>query len=935
MASTLLERDAEIAEIRRLATDSTAGQGRIVLVEGPAGIGKTALLQTARDAGEAAGALVAAARASELDRQFAFGVVHQLLEPVLAGADEERRARLLAGAAAHAETVFEPSSACCDEPEYAVLHGLYWFLVNLAEEQPVLLVVDDLHWADSSSLRALEYLGRRLEGLRAGLVASVRPAEPGAHALLIDEIGAGPFARRLRPRALSAEAAGALLADGLDAAPDPAFADAALEATGGNPLLLTIVAREAAALGLRGGAEDAPALAMLAARGVAPAVDRRLRSLGHEARGVARTAAVAGERATFDDVAALAGLGAGATRSALDQLAAVGILQAGGWTFLHPLVRTAVEASTPTADRLRMHRRLAQRLRTRGARPAEVAVHLLAAEAVGDEDAVDCLRAAARTAAAEGAPQTAAEYLRRALDEPPPVALRPKLLLELGEMEVRAGAPEALARIEEAIERGLSGDDLVRARVARGTHLVHSDPVAALDDFEGALETVGDSSLRLRVEALALEASVFHRALSDRRRRFLEEARSRPDPSPVLLAHLAMQSGYSGAPVGETLGLVERALAGGDLLRHVGPGSSTWNLLVHAVRYAEDAERARRMIAEGEALVRAQGIRSASFFVDHAWAYWHLDFGSIATGAAHARTGLEQARQVGLPMAIWSLAAVAAEALLQLDQVDEAAAILGEPTDGLEDTIAEPFLVSARGLVRHYRRDSGGAEADFRHVVALADGRGWQAPYVTEARLRLATLLATRGDRDEALELVTADLARARHAGTAGALGAVQRVHALLLDDDDAIAVLREAAEILDGTAKHVLRGWALHDLGALLRRRGHRRDAREPLRQALDLAARVESTRLARSARAELAAAGAQPRRDLLSGVASLTPSERRIADLAASGLTNREIAETLFVTLKTVEVHLGHTYAKLGIRSRAQLPDALGVAQPEPAAA
>jgi len=119
---------------------------------------------------------------------------------------------------------------------------------------------------------------------------------------------------------------------------------------------------------------------------------------------------------------------------------------------------------------------------------------------------------------------------------------------------------------------------------------------------------------------------------------------------------------------------------------------------------------------------------------------------------------------------------------------------------------------------------------------------------------------------------------------------------------------------------------WAQHDLGAALRRARRRGDAREPLRAALDLGRRIGATRVADSARDELLASGARPRREALSGVEALTPSERRVAELAAQGMTNREIAETLWVTRKTVELHLGHTYAKLGIRSRNQLAEVLG---------
>ncbi len=183
MTAEILERDAELGRLDALLDEIAAGgDGAVVLVEGPPGIGKTALLRTAGDQAERRPRVVVLRGiASELDRDFPFGLVHQVLDPVLASADEERRARLLAGAAARAEVVLDPrADSPGDDPGYAVLHGLYWLLVNLAEEAPVVLLLDDLHWSDRASLRLLEFLGRRLDGVPVLVLGTLRPAEPGA-----------------------------------------------------------------------------------------------------------------------------------------------------------------------------------------------------------------------------------------------------------------------------------------------------------------------------------------------------------------------------------------------------------------------------------------------------------------------------------------------------------------------------------------------------------------------------------------------------------------------------------------------------------------------------------------------------------------------------------------------------------------------------------
>jgi hypothetical protein len=220
---TVLERDAELAQLRAAVAGAAVGDGALVLVTGAPGIGKTALLRAGREAAAGAGFAVLGATASELDRGFPFGVVHQLLDGVMAGADPERRARLLAGTARHAEAVLGDQGAggLGEDPGYLALHGLYWLVANLAEERPLALVVDDLHWADPPSVRLLEYLGRRLEGLSLVVVATTRPNEPGADAALLAELAGGPSALVLRPGPLGADAAHALVAGALGHAPEP------------------------------------------------------------------------------------------------------------------------------------------------------------------------------------------------------------------------------------------------------------------------------------------------------------------------------------------------------------------------------------------------------------------------------------------------------------------------------------------------------------------------------------------------------------------------------------------------------------------------------------------------------------------------------------------------------------------------------------------
>ncbi|MDA0174602.1 LuxR C-terminal-related transcriptional regulator, partial [Solirubrobacter taibaiensis] len=536
------------------------------------------------------------------------------------------------------------------------------------------------------------------------------------------------------------------------------------------------------------------------------------------------------------------------------------------------------------------------------------------------------LRAAAAEAAAEGATDLAADHLTRALAEAP--ANRVEIALELGELEVRAQRPSGPERLRALLTEGLDGDAAARAHAALANHLVHTDPVAAVAELEQATEDAADPTLKLRLEAGLLEALLLADPDPTRLRARIARGLEQDPPSIAALAAAANDGALRGMPTDELVPLAERALAGGELLATVGPASSTWNLVTHALRFAEDARGAERALEAGDRAVREQGLFAATLFVEQAWGYWHRDFGSVALGAARSRSGLEAIRAQGMVTTVPALSAALAENLIELDKLEEAAAEVDVDLGAAAHTFIEPFVLTTRGRVRFLLRRLEEAETDLRRVVAFCDARDWTAPNAVLGRLRLAEVLAASGQPEEALELMAHDVAAAQAAQRPGSLGMALRRRALAQHEPQvAIATLREAVAALEGTELRRELGWALHDLGARLRIRGERVEAREPLKRALELAARTESALLARHAHAELDASGARPRRERLEGVEALTPAERRVAQLAAEGLTNRQIAETLWVTLKTVEVHLGRSYGKLGINGRGKLAAALGL--------
>src|SRR5205823_10803474 len=238
--SPLLEREAELAAIAALVDGAQQGAGRLLAFEGRAGVGKSRLVAATREAASAAGLDVLAARAGELEQEFAFGVVRQLFEPLLAAASQEERADLLAGAASLAGPLFDDSPLAtslvgASDVSFPTLHGLYWLVANIASRRPTLLAIDDLHWCDAPTLRLLAYLSHRLEGLPLLVAVALRPPSQSDEAALLTELVTGPAAVVVRPGGLGLDSIANLARTALGGEPEHAFCVACRDTTDGNP----------------------------------------------------------------------------------------------------------------------------------------------------------------------------------------------------------------------------------------------------------------------------------------------------------------------------------------------------------------------------------------------------------------------------------------------------------------------------------------------------------------------------------------------------------------------------------------------------------------------------------------------------------------------------------------------------------------------------
>ena len=553
----LVERARELAEIDDCVGAAVAGQGVCVVFEGPAGIGKTALLAETRQCAARAGVSFLTARGAELEGDFPYGVVRQLLEVTLRDAPAARRRRLCAGVAAFASPAVLGEGSTDTDPAgqpFAVLHGLYWLVASLAAERPLVLLVDDIHWADATSLRFLAYLVRRLEGLRTSVVASIRSGEVGSDPRLVGEIARTPGVRLVHPKPLSESGVASVLEDQFGRAPAARFASACWEATAGNPFFL----RELAAALIANGTEPAlPAtgsVAVTAPDTIAQSTVARLGRLSGDAVALARSIAVLGLDATLPRSAALARLAQPRALAALDALAAADLVSADvSLAFRHPIVRTAIYQAVPAGVCSEMHGRAARLLAAQGADLDRVAGHLLRTLPMGSPTTIATLRDAARRSLAVGAPDAAATYLDRALEEYPERTLRLVLLLELGRAEQLARSPKALARYDEA--RALANDPVTRAKamleqVAITVYM--GDATQALALVDGALAELPDHD-----EATAVEAQTWRAVATAHNPRLItsyverlpllqelaESGRAGTRPLALLLASRAAQQG--------------------------------------------------------------------------------------------------------------------------------------------------------------------------------------------------------------------------------------------------------------------------------------------------------------------------------------------------------------------------------------------------------
>jgi DNA-binding NarL/FixJ family response regulator len=930
----LLDRDVELAELDRWLAEARAGSGRVIVVEGPAGIGKSSLLTAVGKTAQTDGAASLRARCSPLEQHAAWGMARQLFEPLRTRPYWDE---LTVGAAGLAERVLAPEAeqpVLAGDAMHAAVRGLVWLVSNLGERAPAVLVIDDVHWADAPSLRWLALLARSLGELRVGVICAVRSGEPAAAPDLLAELLASAPEPPVRPRALGPAATETLVRERLPAA-SAGFAHACHAVTGGNPFLLGALLTQLVADAAAPDDEAAARLGAFGSEQVGRVIERQLARLPDGAGSLASAVAVLGPGAELRHAAGLAHLGRASAVRAADALRAAGLLEDGpGLTLAHPLIAGTLYTSLPPGERALRHADAAALLARERADPERIGLHLLRTEPAGDAATVTTLREAAKRASARGAPQSAAAYLRRAAAEPPSGAAEDAdVRLELGLALAAYMQPEAFDLLHEAIAAAIP---LQRGAIA----LSGARALGLSGRFDSAFELCRQAlrhaeayppELRERLEAEFICNAWLNASTTEEARRYAREHAHGPSALGLWRVAAAGAAAFRNRSAARTQALLrpvlEQAVLAGER------GSLLWSHTTLMLIIDDQLDTALAQCGELIDIARPRGWLMALTHGSMFRAMALVRAGEIRDAEADARLAFEYKLPVApAPAMLWCLSFLV-DALVEADDLAGADAVLtaarqqAAPPDG---ALAAPLLLQGRARLRLAQHRPEDALADARAAAARADEFGMLHPVFAGWRAEAAEALITLGETAEAHRLAREQLELSEQLGTPGARGSALRVLARTMPEP--IPYLERAVGMLANSPARLEHTRALVALGAALRRANRRAEARAPLRCALEQADRSGMLLLARRAREELNAIGARPRRSAVSGPGALTPGEHRVARLAAQGHANRAIAERLYVTQRTVETHLTHAFQKLDIRSRAELAAAL---QPQAAPA
>lgn len=926
----LLERRDELAEADRALRAGLAGNGSSVVVTGPPGVGRSALLREVAEAAASMGARVLRADGTRAEQDFAFGIVQQLLQPLVTGASDADRALWFAGAARPVRRMFVDESCSIDDPPPAlpaepVLRGLRSLVVRVARQTATLLVVDDLQWADSPSLRWLGYLAKRLDGTRLVVLGVVCGSCVPTDAALLQEIvtSAGHL---LQPAPLSVGAVAELVSREFGEECAGEFASACHEVTGGLPASVLPVLR-----GLR--AQDVRPLARnareIAERGPPLLSERRMFLLNIQPEAVrdfAGAMAVLGDLAEPDLVGALAGLDRVACGSARQAMDGIGLLaRTSELRFAHVSVRVAVESAMTVAECVRMHRRAATLLHDAGYSAEHVADQLVQITFGYEPWAIDVLRAAAGAALERGSGRAAARYLRRSLlDSPADGGDRARLLVDLAVAERGFDIASSVRHLTQALQVLVPPAERAAAALWIPPALVAADPglAALVHDVSRELDAA-DPAGSHRELAVRLEACGRYLGLQDDARlagatRRLAELGTEPPVATTAGRELLAVLAYAATVTGRTRAEDVAAVAARVLDREPAAPQHAFTalpLLVSALVAADAPQVAMpwlRITVDNARDQESAGVRA---LVEAEWSAMLNATGQLGVARSLALGALAVADQ-SWPEAVALATAILADISLCTQDVGLAEQVLatGREIEDLRVVAAHRML---RGLVDFARARSSQALDRFLDCGNLLVRGGWANPAMCPWRIWAAAAHERLGDTESARALAAQEHAAALTWDAPATSGRALRSLGALTRGDDGVELLRAAVDRLAGSADRVEHARALAVLGTRLADRS-RAESRELLARADRTIYECNLTWA--EPVAENTVHGPIPR---LATTARnvLSKTELTVVELVAQGWANQRIADSVGVTRRAIEKNLTGIYRKLGVSGRAEL--------------
>ncbi|WP_329172378.1 AAA family ATPase [Streptomyces decoyicus] len=950
----LVGRDAELAALDAAAGHVLTGRPHVVQIEGPAGIGKAALLNAWCRADERFRVL--RARCHPGEQEHVFGAARQLFQPVLDSADDTARTSLPPAAASALQALDEnaPADPAPSGPDTtaATLTGLGKLARHLAGQQPLLLVVDSPQWIDPPSMQWLVQCVRRADTGPVLIVLVTPTAEFRKHDQLLAEllqpshchtIELGP----LRVRDVQQLAQAVWRGE----KPDLSFCASCHAATGGHPLFLRALLSHAQLDGLRPTAEHQDRIRTLSLPGLRREILHRLSQGSPEAVGLARALTLLGDRSPRHLLAAHCGRGEAVVRAAVADLRSLGLVRAGPDPgFVHQVVGDTVLETMSPDELSREHARAARVSFLCGRPDEEVAAHLLAADPVADTWAVPALRGAAYQALRRGAPEAAATYLRCALQQPLQTAERGPLLLQLAVATGHYDAAQALSYATGALETlsdaaarrdalGLLTSCLLLA-AGTGTALSVVDRLitefctradADAAGMDGTNADGADQEFTLRLQVLrSLVACGRPTTPTTASAADVDELLGRTPGERQLLAVHAFRALRSGSPAPYVATLLDRASGTLPALSHeVFPRHY---FVAHTLLYLDELDTAEQMRAQLARVSEGKSMELLDASVTAYHAALSLRRGHVTEALATAQKVVDRGSATGRPPHTAVLDAMRIDALVAQGRVDAAEHVArARSAEGLEDGAWEaPFYLMSLAGLRTAQGDTHAALSLLHECGHRLVAAGTVSPAVCAWRSRAAAAHLVLGEASAAQELVDEELDLARRGQIPRTVGVALCMAGKLASGAQRVELLDEAVSVLTPTPAHLELARALHDLGVALADRGDLDGARRALRKGLTLASACGAAAPAKRLRQRLYDAGGRAGKNS-SGL--LTPGEERVSALAAQGYGNKEIAERLFVSLRTVETHLTGAYRKLGISGRNQLAAAVGVPSAESA--